>query len=379
METPRYRDIPGHEEAKAALRQAVESGRIPHALMLTGPSGVGKMQLARAFMAHAHCEHPVDGEPCGKCRNCRLHAELVHPDVHFSYPIVRKANVAEVSEDLKEEWLRMLRESPMMPPERWLELIEAGNGQVAIHKEEAKEILRAASFPPLTAAIKFFVVWQPEKLRGEAANALLKVIEEPADGICFLLVSDNELEVLPTIFSRTQRIRTGLLDRECVAKYMSARWGMDRDRAYQMAPLAGGSLIRADELGSHSGENEEFRGVFQTLMRDCYSRKVGNLKRSSEAVAGYGREKIIRLLNYVSGMIRENFIYNMRMPQLNRLLPEDEAFSRNFAPFINAGNVETLMEETDKARRDIERNCNAKVVMFDYFLIVITQIRKKRQ
>lgn len=378
MEVIRFSQIPGNEEAKTSLRNAVDSGRLPHALMLSGPSGIGKMLLARAFMAYAHCENPADGEPCGHCRNCRLHAETDHPDVHFSFPIVQnKSRGVVVSDDCKEQWHKMLEEAPAMPFEYWLETLDCGNSQPAIQVAEAQDIIRSAAFPPYSTRLKFYVIWLPERMNAEAANKLLKVIEEPDPGICFLLVSDNELEVLPTIFSRTRRIRMSPIDRADMERYLVRRWGVDERLASRLAPLADGSIARADELGSNQGETEEFRKVFQTVMRDAYSRRVGALKEISDDVAGFGREKSIRFLTYVSQMIRENFIYNLRMPQLNRLTPEDEAFSRNFSPFINAGNVEDLMQETDRARREIARNCNARIVLFDYFLLITALIRRK--
>lgn len=349
MSIIRFSDIPGQEEGKRRLRQAVDEWRIPHALLLSGPAGTGKMMLARAFMAYAHCESPVGGEPCGNCRNCRLHAANDHPDVHFSIPIVKnKSRNILVSDDMKEEWHRMLEESPEMSPEKWLQIIEAGNSQPAIHVEEAAEIIRMASFPPFASRIKFFVIWLPERLRLETANKLLKVMEEPGAGICFLLVSDNDLEVLPTIYSRTQRI------------YLGASAG------------TGGQEKNSSEEG-------EFRTFFQTLMRDAYARKVASLKKSSETAAAFGREKIVRLLTYMQGMFRENFIYNLRMPALNHLSDDEERFARNFAPFINAANIEELMDATDAARNDIERNGNAKIVLFDYFLRIIMQIRKSKK
>lgn len=378
--TIRFSDIPGQSAAAELLRGAVDGRRIPHALLLSGPQGIGKMMMARAFMAYAHCLSPRDGEPCGECRNCRLHAANAHPDVHFSYPIVKnKARNVLVSEDVKDIWLQMLREAPDMKPEHWLELIEAGNSQPQIHVEEAEELIRVASFPPYSSELKFLVIWLPERLHLSAANKLLKIIEEPGQGICFLLVSNNELEVLPTIFSRTQRVRLSPLSSQDISGYLQRRWGLDAMTAERLAPLADGSLSKAAELGSHSGENDEFRGIFQTMMRDAYAMKVGDLKQLSEKTAQFGREKIVRFLTYVSGMIRENFIYNLQVPQLNRMTQDDETFSRRFAPFIHAGNVETLFENTDRARRDIERNCNAKIVLFDYFLQTIGQIRKKPQ
>ena len=264
MDVTLFRDVPGQEEAKRRLRMAVDSGKLPHALMLSGPSGLGKMLLARAFMAYAHCENPHDGEPCGKCRNCRLHADIDHPDVHFSFPIVKSAAKHYLtSDDRHDVWVKMLTGHPMMTPRNWLDLIEAGNSQPAIHVEEAQDIIRFAAFPPYATQLKFFVIWLPERLRPEAANKLLKVIEEPSRGICFLLVSNNELEVLPTIMSRAQRI-------EVRPTAVTSDQALDRE------------------------ETAEFRQVFQTLMRDAYQRKIGNIKRLSESTAIWGREKLTR-------------------------------------------------------------------------------------
>lgn len=347
MDVTRFRDAAGQEEAKRRLRMAVDSGKLPHALMLSGPSGLGKMLLARAFMAYAHCENPHDGEPCGHCRNCRLHADIDHPDVHFSFPIVKSAAKHYLtSDDRHDVWVKMLTQHPLMTPRNWLDLIEAGNSQPAIHVEEAQDIIRFAAFPPYATQLKFFVIWLPERLRPEAANKLLKVIEEPSRGICFLLVSNNELEVLPTIMSRAQRI-------EVRPTAVTSDQALDRE------------------------ETAEFRQVFQTLMRDAYQRKIGNIKRLSESTATWGREKLTRFFTYMTAMIRENFIYNLRIPQLNHLDAQDEAFSRNFSPFLHAGNVEEMIAECDRARNEITRNCNAKIVMFDFFLLIVALIRRK--
>lgn len=348
MDVTRFRDVAGQEEAKRRLRMAVDSGKLPHALMLSGPSGLGKMLLARAFMAYAHCENPHDSEPCGHCRNCRLHADIDHPDVHFSFPIVKStAKHYLTSDDRHDVWVKMLTQHPLMTPRNWLDLIEAGNSQPAIHVEEAQDIIRFAAFPPYATQLKFFVIWLPERLRPEAANKLLKVIEEPSRGICFLLVSNNELEVLPTIMSRAQRI-------EVRPTAVTSDQALDRE------------------------ETAEFRQVFQTLMRDAYQRKIGNIKRLSESTATWGREKLTRFFTYMTAMIRENFIYNLRIPQLNHLDAQDEAFSRNFSPFIHAGNVEEMIAECDRARNEITRNCNAKIVIFDFFLLIVALIRRKR-
>lgn len=336
------------------------------------------MLLARTYAQYLHCSNPHDGEPCGVCRDCRLHMEMSHPDLHFVYPIVKnKSKGITVSADRAEQWRTFLDTAPTMPEEKWLEIIEAGNSQTAIYVEEAEDIVRADSFPPFSSQYKIFIIWQPERMRVEAANKLLKVIEEPSEGTIFIMVSNNELQVLPTIFSRVQRIHAGRLSDREITEYLNTRYHFPPDRAAQYAKLCGGSLIRADELGSHSGENEEFLSYYQEIMRAAYAKRVARLKQLSENMAGLGREKIRRFLYYMARMIRENFIYNMKIQPLTALTPEEEEFSTRFSPFINHSNVEDFLGETDRARRDVERNANAKVVLFDYFLYIIILLHRK--
>lgn len=374
----KFSDIPGHNQIKKDLHTLVDTGHVPHALMLSGPAGTGKLMLARAYAQYLHCESPEGGEPCGKCRNCRLHQELNHPDLHFVFPIVKNEKLKYlVSADRIEPWRRMITDYPTMPEEKWLELLEAGNSQISIFVNESEDIVYADSFPPYTSRYKIFLIWQPEKMRIEAANKLLKVLEEPSEGTIFILVSDNELQVLPTIFSRVQRFKVGRLSDQEIGEYLAAKFRLSPEDAARYAPLCNGSLIAADEYGDNDGENEQFLVLYQEVMRMAYAKKVAKLKDIAEQVAGFGREKIRRFLSYISRMVRENFIYNMKIASLTAMTPEEEQFSQRFSPFINYHNVEDFAAETDRARRDVERNANSRLVLFDYFLYCIILLHRK--
>lgn len=374
----RFSDIPGHETEKNVLRELVATGHLPHALMISGAPGTGKTLLARAFAQYVHCESPQSGEPCGHCAACRLHEESAHPDLHFIYPIAKnKSKGLLVSANLSEQWDRFITEYPTMPEEKWLEILEAGNSQIGIHVEEADELVRADSIAPFASNRKIFIIWQPERMNAETANKLLKVIEEPSDDTLFVMVSNNELQVLPTIFSRVQRIHAGGLSDSEIAAYLTSRFHFPEHQAAQYARLCEGSLTRALELGSRSGENEEFLTLYQEIMRSAYAKRVANLRQLSEKIHGFGREKIKRYLSYTARMIRENFIFNMKMPPLTVLTPEEEAFSQRFSPFVNHANVEDFLAETDRAMRDIGRNANARIVMFDYFVTTIILLHRK--
>ena len=374
----KFNEIPGHENLKNNLRDLAESGQLPHAIMLSGPPGAGKMMLARTFAQYLHCEHPLDGEPCGKCRGCRLHEGLSHPDLHFVYPIVKneKQN-RRISADLSEQWRKMIEDYPTMPQEKWLEILEAGNSQPAIYVNEADEIVLADSTPPYTSPYKIFLLWLPERMNIDSANKLLKVIEEPSEGTIFILVSNNELQVLPTIFSRVQRFHAGRLSETEITDYMVRKYQLPQQNARRLASISEGSLIKADELGTNSGENEEFLQVYQEVMRAAYAKRVLKLRQLAEQVNSFGREKIRRFLDYMARMIRENFIYNMKNPMLTAMTGEEEEFARRFSPFVNHGNVEDFAKETDRARRDIERNGNPRLILFDYFIICIILLHRK--
>lgn len=353
------------------------SGHIPHAVMLSGPSGSGKMMLARAFAQYLHCENPHDGEPCGQCASCRRHESLSHPDMHFVYPIVKSEKLKRyVSSDVGEQWVTMLEKYPAMPQEKWLEILEAGNSQPQIYVDEANKIILADSYPPYSARHKIILLWLPERMNVETANKLLKVIEEPSESTLFILVSNNELQVLPTIFSRVQRFHVGRLSDSEIAAYISGRFGFDEHRSGDMAPICNGSLIVADELGTHSGENEEFLAVYQDIMRAAYAKRVAKLKQIADMASSFGREKIRRFLDYMARMVRENFIYNMQQPFLSSMTREEEAFSEKFSPFVNHHNVEDFAGEIDRAKRDIERNGNPKVILFDFFIMCIILLQK---
>lgn len=372
----KFSDIPGHEEAKRSLRAMAESGRVAHAVMLSGRSGIGKMELARAFAQYLHCASPENGEPCGRCSACLQHQSFNSPDLHFVYP-VKKIKGKGLSSMFSEQWKEMLTDWPLMPLERWLEIIEAGNVQPQIYVEESQEIIDTAYLSPYREKLKIFIIWLPELFRAETANKLLKIIEEPFPDTVFILVSNDDSQVLPTIASRTRRINLRPLDSDVLATHLMGK-GVSRAMAEEVARLSEGSLSRAEQIALAPDELREFGEAFRGVMRSSYGARMTQLKTLCENTAGYGRRKLMRFLDYCADMMRENFIYNLRMPEINLLTEEERAFSSRFAPFIHEQNVEELCEEISRARTDIERNGNAKIVMFDLGLMFATLLRRPK-
>lgn len=372
----KFCDVIGHEEAKSTLRHLVDSNRIPHAILLAGHSGIGKMRLARAFAQYIHCTDPHDGEPCGRCPACLQHQSFNCPDIYFTYPIARKNSKHPVSTDYFNEWKEYLNENSYMPFEAWVDMLDCGNTQPVIYVDEADEISRRAVMSALTSKYKIFLVWLPEKMNPETANKLLKLIEEPFSDTIFIFVSNEPDRILPTVYSRTRRLMLRPLPENMVADWLMKEKGLDLVEADAVAALSGGSLNGAMQAASEGGELSEFGDLYRTMMRMAYSRQVGSLKSIAENIASMRREKGVRFLVYCIRMTRENFISNLGVPPLVKMTRDERAFSVRFAPFINERNVEAIISETERAKNDISRNANAKIVMFDFLLRLMVLLRR---
>lgn len=370
----KFADISGHKKSIQHLVEMVDNNRLPHALLLSGPSGIGKMNIARALAQYVHCTNRSGGDSCGVCPACLQASSLSNPDIHFSYPIVKSSSL-KVSSDRLEEWKQMLEESPYMSAEAWGRIIGAGNSQPIIHVDEAAEISRQAVLSPVVSDYKIFIIWQPEKLQPSAANKLLKLLEEPYPGTLFILVSNNPGLILPTIFSRTQRLNLHPLSDSETEDWLRKRSSLPAYDLAEIARLSEGNILRAGELLSQTGERGEFSILFVRLMRSAYARNITDLKDLSESLHAFGREKGIRFLNYCASMVRENFIYNMHNPALNLMMRNEEEFSRKFSPFINERNVEKITNAINEAATDIARNANGKIVWFDFMLLTSRYIR----
>lgn len=369
----RFSDITGHEVEKRKLTAMADSRKIPHALLLHGPAGIGKMAMARAFVQYIGCSNRQNGDSCGKCPACLQTAKLNNPDVHYIYPVTKKRNANRpLSTDFAEEWQEFITDFPYMPSEDWPRAIDAGNTQPMIYVTESDEILRVASLSAFGEGYKFFIVWQPEKMNPAAANKLLKILEEPFEDTVFIFVSNDPSEILPTVRSRLQSVEFPPMPDDEIIKFFVGK-GKSVEEAHTLKTLAGGDMNLAAMLADTGGEYREFMDCFISVMRASYARNMIALRDLSSSFAAFGREKSIRLLNYFGRMIRESFISNLHHDRLLAMTPEERIFVKKFGPFIHAANVEEMISETDRAALDISRNVNQNIVWFD-FMVQLTRL-----
>jgi len=369
-------DIPAHEIVKQRLRDMVDADRIPHALLLHGPSGIGKMAMARAFAQYIHCENRIDGDSCGVCPSCLQHQSFNHIDTHFVYPVVKNSKLKRaVSDDYASEWREFLRESPWMDFDRWLELLGKDNAQPMIYVDESAELIRKLHYTARKSDYKIVLMWLPEKMNSECANKLLKLVEEPFPDTKIVMVSDRPDDILPTIFSRTQRVEMRRLADETIAGVLAADFAVDPVDAMAIAHIADGDMVAAIKALKVSKTSREFLELFMALMRLAYQRKVRDLRDWSMKVADLGRVQSCRFLSYCQRLVRENFIHNLNTPSLNYMNRDEAEFSSRFSRFINERNVLRIMSELNRAQTDIAGNGNAKIVLFDLAIKIILLLK----
>ena len=375
----KFADLTGNQQAIDHLRRMVDEDRLPHAIVIEGLEGSGKLMLARALAQYIHCENRTPGgDSCGVCASCLQHGHHSHVDVHFSFPMLKRGNKKTddtESEDWIEEWREFLDESPYADMEVWLSKLGNINGQPVIYKGEADALRRALAFTARASRYKIAVIWLPERLNDSAANKLLKLVEEPFADTRIIMVSNNPKEILPTIYSRLQRIAVRRLpDTDTVRVLTAARHGLSETDALAVAHVAEGNVNLAMKLtGVDGGENLQ---RFISLMRMAYRRDIAALRCWAIDMHGIGREAQIDFLTYCSRMFRENFIANLGNPAINYMTVDESAFSRNFSRFITPANVIALTAETDRAARDIAANSSARIVFFDLAIKIVLLIKQ---
>ena len=376
----KFSEVIGQESAKNRIIRMIDNDEIPHALLIHGENGIPKLALARAMAQYLHCENKQNGDSCGKCPSCLQHQSFNHADTYYSFPIVKKSGKSDDnanSDDFSSEWKEFLCENPIVENyEKWLSLLKNENAQPSIYKGESVNIIHKMSLSSLSSKYKVLIMWLPEKMNATCANRLLKLIEEPSNDSIFILVSDNCNQILPTIYSRTQRIELKRLSTDMIAGYLQDKYNLEEQDALAVAATADGNIIIAENNLSYDSENKEFFKEFVKLMRLAYARDLKQLKEWSELIFAYKREKIRRFLKYTSQMIRENYIYNIHASELNYLTREEENFSVKFAPFINEGNVIKMLDEINKAEIDIAGNANGKIVLFDLAIKITILIKR---
>jgi DNA polymerase-3 subunit delta' len=373
-----FSQIPGQKETIDKLIRSVKEERVSHAQLFSGPEGCGSLALALAYARYVSCENRSENDSCGICKSCVKYEKMIHPDLHFVFPVIKNKKDSEpVSDSYIGEWREFVKLSPYFTLNSWLNSIEVGNAQGLIFASEAGEIIKKLSLKTFESDFKIMIIWLPEKMHQATANKLLKMIEEPPEKTLFLLVSDEVDKVIPTILSRCQLIKIpGFRDEE-ISKFLIHKFNADKNKASEIAGISNGNIIRAVESLQNEDSSLHNLENFKRLMRFAWKRDIISLISWSEEISSTGREAQKSFISYSLRILRENLMLSLNQLK-NRLVflaGDEAAFSNNFHPFINQNNIYPLTEEFNIAYSHIEANGNAKIIFLDLALKIARLIR----
>lgn len=352
----------GQTRSKSQLLQAIESGRIPHALLFLGQPGGEGLALANWFARQILCENQAAADENCTCRACQKTAKWIHPDLHFSYPTVGPKAVSAM---FAQEWRAALAENPWFSTQNWLDRIknkESANAQGNITAEECSAILKKLSLKIFEGSHKILLLWRPEFL-GEQGNKLLKLIEEPPEQTIFLLVAENADLILPTILSRTQLVKVDLLTDDEVKNGLLSRKNLPPERAERIAFLADGNFGQALEMAD-ADDSDDAKFLLEWL-RECYKYDGPKLLKRTDEFASKGRENQKQFFGYALHFMREFMVLRETGNPRIRLRPDELTTAQNLTKVIDFQRVVQISGLLNDAQFQVERNANPKILFLD--------------
>ncbi|MCJ8208268.1 hypothetical protein MUY27_01020 [Mucilaginibacter sp. RS28] len=362
-----FKEIVGQQAVKQRLVNSVKENRVSHAQLFLGPEGSGALALAVAYAQYLSCENRQPEDSCGECASCRKYQKLMHPDLHFSYPFFAK-HKDDNALTFIEEWREAFSANPYLSLDIWRGYLDAENKQANINIAECHQIIKKLSFKPFESAYKILILWLPEYL-DKTGNALLKIIEEPQPNTLFLLVAQNQDQILNTILSRTQLIKIPAMTYDDIREYLVDH-GQPKALAEQAAYLSEGNITEAIQLTQQEENNHH--GLFVQWLRTCITNnKEGDLFKLVDQLAKLGRENQKNFLRYGISFLRECCLINSDAADLVHLPPAELELAKRMAKAIPLLPAEAITDELEKAHYHIERNANPKILFLDVSLQII--------
>ena len=378
----KFADIIGHDDLKRRLAAQIDAGRVSHAQLFSGLAGYGTLPLALAYVQYLFCPNRHDGDSCGECPSCRQVEALAHPDLHLVYPVNKqgkKAGEAVTSDMFIDRWRELWSEKRgIFSADDWYAKLDLGKTMKGlITAKESEEIIKKLSFKSYSSEYKAMIIWLPEAMNQEAANKILKILEEPWEKTLFILVSERPEQLLATITSRTQEVAVARIDVESL-KRVACNEGKASDEALTMARLAGGSILELRELLNGVADDVRAQSfeLFTRLMRLSYNDKHLELFEWADDIAALTREGQRQFFLHSVRLLRESYMIHAGLASISYLWGEELKFCRNFAPFIGNQNIEILVEEIERAMLQIQQNGSPRIVFTHFALAVSKQINR---
>jgi len=368
-----FKEIVGQAAAKQRLINSVNENRVSHAQLFLGPEGSGSLALAVAYAQYLCCEDKQPDDSCGVCSACRKYQKLMHPDLHFSYPFFAK-HKDDNALTFIEQWREAFLANPYLNLDIWRDYLDAENKQANINIAECHQIIKKLSLKPFESVYKVLILWLPEYLDKEG-NALLKIIEEPQPNTLFLLVAQNQDQILNTILSRTQLIKIPALIYEEIKETLITQHNQTEDAAAEIAYLANGNLTEA--LAMLQDENKGYHKIFVDWLRLCFANKGMEVLSFVDQLAKMGRENQKNFLRYGISFIRECCLLMAGAGNLVHLPAQELETAQKMTNVMDISQAQAISAELEKAHYHVERNANPKILFLDVSLQIIKTLKFK--
>ncbi len=375
-----FADVIGQQELKKRLIQSVTENRVSHAQLFLGQPGTGKMALALAYAQYINCRDRSPTDSCGLCPSCVKFKKIAHPDLHFLFPTTTNKRIKKEPESqlFLDEWRQfLLAEKGYVSLHGWFAHIGVENKQGSIYVRDANEIIRKLNFKAYEAEYKVVVIWMAEKINQQAANKLLKLLEEPPDKTLFILIAEQQDNILPTVRSRCYLVKVPRLTDEVLMEALTSNYQL-READVRPAVLAAhGNWLEAQRLHENAEEEKYNFQTFQHWMRLCYKAAVSELLDFAANLSRIGRERQKSFLIYALQVFRNSLLINNQLDDRVRTGPEELDFNRKFSSVVNHQNAAPMIKLIEDSVQHIERNAHAGILFADVSLKMVKLLRKK--
>jgi DNA polymerase-3 subunit delta' len=365
-----FKQIVGQAAVKQRLVTSVKENRVSHAQLFLGPGGAGSLPLAVAYAQYLSCEDKQVDDSCGLCSSCRKYQKLMHPDLHFSYPFFAK-HKDDTALTFIDQWRDAFIANPYLSLDTWRGYLDAENKQANINIAECHQIIKKLSFKPFESAYKVLILWLPEYLDKEG-NALLKIIEEPQPNTLFLLVAQNQDQILNTILSRTQLIKIPALGFEDIKEHLVNQQHQTEEAAAEIAYLCNGNLT--DALTMLNDDNKSYHELFVQWLRLCFANKGLEVIPFVDLLSKMGRENQKNFLRYGLSFIRECCLLLSDAGNLVHLPARELETAQKLTRILDLDMSQGIVTELEKAHYHVERNANPKILFLDVSLQIIKML-----
>jgi DNA polymerase III subunit delta' len=365
-----FKDVVGQQALKRQLIHNIQNGRVSHAQMFLGPEGSGKLSLAIAYARYLACKNPLPEDSCGTCPSCTKFNKLAHPDLNFFYPVPARTEGGKslTSKDFVAQWRNFIEQSNYMSLNGWYNHIDIENKQGIISAEDCNEIIRVLGYKAFESEYKVVIIWMIERLYHSAAPKLLKILEEPPEKTLFLLVSENQDQILSTILSRAQLVKVPRLSDEEIEQGLVEKYNCDFGKAKQIAFIAEGNFLKAITLKNNPDIYEDSLVFLRDWLRACFTFNISVIMGFVDDLAKMGREKQKSLLSYGLEIFRQCILVNYHANQLVKVDGEARGFISKFSTVLKPAIAQQITDEFSSAIYAVERNANPKILFTDLSL-----------